>query len=530
MQSTKILSKKDTRTTIKQASTLLSETVGATLSPLGRNIGANLGYQTWVKHDGVSVAEQVNPEAPELDLVVRIMRESARNQVEAIGDGTTVTTILTDAIIQTALSLAEREESLGQSSSKSDTEWSVMRSARRLQQDLPAVIAQLREAGIPLATQEEATHVATISAENEELGKLVGTEVYTRGADGIIRVEPSKTGDTYVEHIEGMQFDSGWLTWQFVTEPSKMVSSLENPYVLVTNRPVKYYQDFTPLFTELVASPTRSLVVIAPEFGEDFLSFAILNKQQGVFNINCVKAPLMGALQSDFLQDIAILSGGAYYSAEANQDWKTVKLAELGSVMRATSSKSTTVLEVGTDTSEAITARIQAIKGQLLEATGFDHEKLKERLAKLEGGVSVIYVGGHTEPEITEKTERVIDAVAATQSALRGGIIPGGEVVYLGVKTDNPILATALQAPFRRLMHNANLNPELMMERVKASKVPNAGVNVMTGDICNMVESGILDPLDVAINALKAAVSVATQLFTMEHIIVPVTKEASDEK
>lgn len=498
-----------------EGSTLLARAVGTTLGPRGRNAAIDRGFDVIVVHDGVTVAREVEAEDPAVNDGVRIIRQAANKQVDAVGDGTTVTTILANAI------LTECQRIIA-------TGVNPMELREGLEQGVNRLVTELDIVATPIETVEEKIQVATISAEDPELGKMIGETIDSIGVDGIITIEESKTAETFVEHQEGMQYEGGYISPYFVTNPARLEATVEDALILITDKNVVNIQELTGLLDK-VTKITRNFVVIAPDVTDSALASFVLTKVQGGMNIMAVKAPSFGDTQREMLIDIATLTGGTVITGEAGQRFEGVELAQLGRAQRVTATKDATLIVGGQGDKGAITQRIEAIKEQLSRADGSDFqiEKLRERIGKLGSGVAIIKVGGHTEVEMRERKERAIDAVAATQAAIKEGIVPGGEVVYLTIRGKLPktptgkILYRALEKPFAKLVENAGQNAGTLLAKLEDKEV-GWGFDVTDGVFKNMIDAGIIDPVQVSKSALLNAVSVAILAMTTDVLIVPV--------
>ena len=395
-----------------------------------------------------------------------------------------------------------------------------------LEEGSKKLIHKIEELSTPISTLEEKVKIATISAEDEELGKLVAEVIHNAGVDGIVTVEESKGAETVVEHQDGMQFDKGYLSSYFVTNPDTNEATVENPFILITDYSITDIHSIMPSFAE-AGKQSNNFVIIAPEIGGNALPSLIATKMNGGANILCVGAPLFGEKQKLMLQDIAILTGGKFISKDANMRLVDIKVEDFGRADRVTSNNITTVIVGGKGNKDVVEERVESLRLQLENVSSeFEKSKIRERIAKLTSGVSVIKVGGHTEVEMKERKERVLDAVSATRAGIEGGIVAGGETVYskisdvLGDSYGEIILKEAIRKPFDLLVSHAGLNAGEMRTELKYSKLKNAGVNVMTGEIVDLIKEGIIDPALVSINAIRNSVSVATQIITIGATII----------
>lgn len=498
----------------------LTEAVAATLGPKGRNVAIDRKWGSPnVVHDGVTVAKEIELEDPYENMGAQILKEAASKTNDIAGDGTTTATVLAQAIVSEALKNVQ-----------AGANPMVLR--RGIDQAVSAVVEELRRMSKKLTTPEEITQVATISAQNEEIGKLISEAITKVGKDGVITVEEGKTMEMSVDYKEGMEFDKGYQSPYFVTDSDKMEASLEDPYILITDKKISAMTDLMP-FLEKFVQASKTLVIIAEEVDGEALATLILNKIRGSFNVLAVSAPGFGDRRKAMLEDLAILTGGTVVSEETGRKLDSIEVEDLGRAGRVTSTKDSTLVVDGKGDKKAINARIAQIRKEI-EGTDseFDKEKLQERLAKLTGGVAVLNVGAATEVEMKEKKERVIDAVAATKAALDEGIVPGGEVALLRamvvlekIKAANreeqlgvTLVRQALEKPFRRLLQNAGMDEGVALVKVLESK-GNMGIDLMDGELKDLVKAGVIDPVKVTRSALQNASSVAIMVMTTNVLI-----------
>lgn len=487
----------------------LEKAVATTLGARGCNVGIDEGFRKRILHDGVSVARMVSSKDQTEQFGISVVREAAEKTVKSVGDGTTVTIVLAKAII---------EEALKQVAANVHP----MSIRPKLEADLQTLLDQIQTYSIT-PTREQLEQVATISAEDPVLGKLVAQTVSEVGENGIVTVEESKSPDTIVEHQKGMMLDQGYASPYFVTNPNRMECVIENAYILITDMPIDSMSPLVPFLNEFLTK-SRSLIVLAPDFtGEVLPSFA-MNKVNGTMLCLCVKASLFGELQKEILQDIAVLTGATVVSKDAGMNFEDMKMEYLGKVDRVESTQDATLF-IANGHEKDVEDRIEAIKTQIKDATEWRLSKFEERLAKLTNGVAVIKVGGATEIEMTERKERVEDAKEATIAARRG-IVAGGETIYLKIReklNKDSILYRALEKPFMKLVENAGMNGGQMLERLNNSleDLPQAGINVLDGQVVDLLHEGIVDPTAVSTEALKNAVSVSIQIITTSVEISP---------
>lgn len=507
----------------------VSEAVATTLGPLGRNVLIDKGYQTDIIHDGVGVSLIVNPEDPFARNGANVMKEAAQKQRDEVGDGTTAVCILTQAILDETLMITA-------------SGINPMTLRRGLESGAAKVVARLQALSQPVTTLEQKTQIATISAEDLELGKLVAETIQKIGNEGILTVDESKALETTVEFQEGMQIDKGYAHQFMITDPERQTAVLEDVAVLITDHPLTDLSTIGKFLETVVLPNTTKTLFIAPEIGGDFLTALLGAKIQGKFLGVAVRAPGIGSMQTEMLQDICALTGATFISKEAGHTFDRLTFAALGKANRIICSKISTIIEEGGGHKEDILKRTQSIKAQMEDDTisDYEREQLKARLGRLTNGVAVIKVGGATEIEMKERKERAIDAVQATQSACKYGLVPGGEVAYLACLDElderdlgEKILKNALKAPFKRLVENAGYDggetlarmgqPQLS-PRVSGSygieEIENEGFDVTDGQFKDMIVAGIIDPTSVPVTAVKTAVSVAVQLSSLGAAVV----------
>lgn len=511
---------------------VLADAVGSTLGPKGQNVLIDRGYDVIVVHDGVTVAQSIDLKDPEENAGVKVLRQAANKQVDEVGDGTTVVTILGNEIFKAIY----RQTTAGVSA---------MQLRREIEDAAKRVVNEIDKIAKPVKTREQVIQVATISSADTQLGELIGDIVHKVGSDGVITVDESKGNDTYIEHQPGMQFDAGYASQYFITDPKRMEATVENAHVFVTDQTITSIFELKN-FIESISDPTnpaqnppiiRNLVFIAPEFGEQVLGALAANKLNGILNVSAIKLGGTAPAQKEFLQDICILTGAKLVSKETGTLLTEATKDILGLADRITSTKDATLIVGGKGDPAIVSERVTSLKAQLARAEGtqFEIEKLRERIAKLTGGVAVVKVGGPTEVDMKERKERAIDAVAATQAAVEQGIVAGGETVYLrarkvlGTSGGEGIVKEALLTPFQKLLTNADIDPGEALAELKLTHndAKEYGVDVMDGTIKNLIEAGILDPVKVSKCAIRNGVSVGIQLATSGYTI---TEEPKKEK
>jgi chaperonin GroEL len=507
----------------------LARAVKATLGPSGRNVilDKKFGSPTITK-DGVSVAKEIELECPYENMGAQLIREVSSKTSDIAGDGTTTATVLAEAIYKEGL----RNVTAGANP---------ISLQRGIMKATEAIVAQLKIISKTVSDTKEIAQVATVSANwDTEIGGIIAEAMDKVGKDGTITVEEAKGIETTLDVVEGMQFDKGYLSPYFVTDPESMEASFESALILIHEKKISSLKDMLPLL-EKVAKSGKPLIIIAEDVEGEALATLVVNKLRGILNIAAVKAPGFGDRRKAMLEDIAILTGGRVITEDLGIKLESVELSDLGQAKRITISKDSTVIVEGGGTSEAISGRVNQIRRQIEETTSdYDSEKLQERLAKLAGGVAVINVGAATETEMKEKKMRVEDALHATRAAVEEGIVPGGGTALiraqaalgdLGLTGDEltgaGIVARAVEAPLRQLVANAGREGALVVEKVKNGK-GGEGYNVATDKFEDLIVSGVVDPTKVTRSALQNAASIAGLLLTTEALITDLPeKEAA---
>lgn len=499
---------------------ILTEAVASTLGPKGRNVALDKKWGApTVVHDGVTVAKEIELEDPFENMGAQLLKEAASKTNDVAGDGTTTATVLAQAIVAEGLKNIQ-----------AGANPMILRSG--IDKAVSALVAELKTMAKKVTTPEEIAQVATISAADTGIGQTISEAIAKVGKDGVITVEEGKTMTISVDHKGGMEFDKGYASAYFVTDSDKMEATLEDAYILITDKKISAMSDLLP-FLEKFIQVSKTLVIIADEIEGDALPTLVLNKIRGTFNVLAVGAPDFGDRRKAMLQDIAILTGGTVISEDTGRKFESVEIEDLGQAGRITSTKDSTIIVDGKGTKKATDTRIGQIRREIEASTSeFDKEKLQERLAKLTGGVAVINVGAATEIELKEKKERVIDAVAATKAAIEEGIVAGGEIALLraskaltGLKgnsseeqTGIEIVKRAIEQPFNKLMENAGMNAGMMLKDVLAAG-PTFGVDVTDGQVKDLVKAGVVDPVKVTRSALQNAASVAIMIMTTNVLI-----------
>ncbi|AXA36166.1 MAG: chaperonin GroEL [Candidatus Hydrogenedentota bacterium] len=517
----------DARAAILRGVDKLAEAVKVTLGPKGRNVvlDKKFGAPTITK-DGVTVAKEIELEDPFENMGAQMVREVASKTSDVAGDGTTTATVFAQAIYREGM----KNVAAGANP---------MSIKRGIEKAVEAAVAAIKEMAIPTREHKKIAQVATISANNDkEIGELIADAMDKVGKDGVITVEENKSINTVLEVVEGMQFDKGYLSPYFVTDPEKMVAELKDCYILVHDKKISSMKDLLPVL-ERVVQQGRPLLIIAEEVEGEALATLVVNKLRGTLQVCAVKAPGFGDRRKAMLEDIAILTGGKVISEEAGFKLENTRLEDLGQAKTVRVEKETTTIIEGAGSKKAIEGRINQIKLQIEESTSdYDREKLQERLAKLAGGVAVIKVGAATEVEMKEKKARVEDALHATRAAVEEGIVAGGGVVFLRaipavekLKLEGDealgaqIIAKALEAPARAIAQNAGYEGSIVVEKIKAAENKNFGFNAETEQYEDLLEAGVIDPAKVSRSALQNAASVASLLLTTECLVTEIKEK-----
>jgi len=505
----------------------LADTVKVTLGPKGRNVVLDKKFGSpLITNDGVTIAKEIELEDAYENMGAQLVKEVATKTNDVAGDGTTTATLLAQAIIREGL----KNVAAGANP---------MILKRGISKAVDAAVKGIAEISQNVKGKEDITRVASISANDEEIGKLIADAMEKVTNDGVITVEESKTMGTNLEVVEGMQFDRGYVSSYMVTDTDKMEAVLEEPYILITDKKISNIQEILPVLEQIVQQG-KKMVIIAEDVEGEALATLILNKLRGTFMCVAVKAPGFGDRRKEMLRDIAILTGGEVITEELGLDLKEARLDQLGRAGKVVVQKENTIIVDGAGDPEAIKNRISSIKAQIEETTSdFDREKLQERLAKLSGGVAVIQVGAATETEMKEKKLRIEDALAATRAAVEEGIVSGGGTAYINVlpkvtalvktlsgdeKTGARIIEKALEEPVRQIAINAGLEGSVIVDKVKGSK-PGIGFDVLVEKYVNMVDAGIVDPAKVTRFALQNAASVASMVLTTESLVADIPEK-----
>ncbi|WP_022852740.1 chaperonin GroEL [Thermodesulfatator atlanticus] len=504
----------------------LADAVKVTLGPKGRNVVLEKAFGSpTITKDGVTVAKEIELECKFENMGAQMVKEVASKTSDVAGDGTTTATILAQCIFREGTKLVTAGIN-------------PMALKRGIDKAVNVVVEELEKLAKPCKTRQEIAQVATISANNDpEIGNIIADAMDKVGKEGVITVEESKSLETYLEVVEGMQFDRGYISPYFVTDPDKMECVLEDAYILIHDKKISSMKDLLPILEQVVRSG-KPLLVIAEDVEGEALATLVVNKIRGVLQCCAVKAPGFGERRKAMLEDIAILTGGQVISEELGFKLENATLDQLGRARRIIVDKEHTTIVDGAGSKEAIEARVKQIRAQIEETTSdYDREKLQERLAKLVGGVAVIYVGAATETEMKEKKARVEDALNATKAAVEEGIVPGGGTAFIRclpaldkVEADGDeqhgvdIIRRALEEPLRQIAYNAGFEGSIIVEKVKAESGA-VGFDAATGEFKDLMEAGIIDPKKVSRTALQNAASVSGLLLTTEAMVAEKPKE-----
>ena len=509
----------DARSAMVRGVDILADTVKVTLGPKGRNVVLEKSFGSpLITNDGVTIAKEIELEDHFENMGAKLVSEVASKTNDIAGDGTTTATVLTQAIVREGI--------------KNVTAGANPIGIRRgIETAVAAAVEALKNNAIPVANKEAIAQVAAVSSRSEKVGEYISEAMEKVGKDGVITIEESRGMETELEVVEGMQFDRGYLSQYMVTDSEKMVSDLENPYILITDKKISNIQEILPLLESILQS-NRPLLIIADDVDGEALPTLVLNKIRGTFNVVAVKAPGFGDRRKAMLEDIAILTGGTVITEDLGLELKDATIEALGQAARVTVDKDSTVIVEGAGNPEAIYHRVAVIKSQIETTTSeFDREKLQERLAKLSGGVAVIKVGAATETELKEMKLRIEDALNATRAAVEEGIVAGGGTALVNVipavadleligdeATGRNIVLRALEEPVRQIAHNAGFEGSIVIDRLKNAEV-GTGFNAATGEWVNMIDQGIIDPVKVSRSALQNAASVASLILTTEAVV-----------
>lgn len=517
----------DARQSLLKGIDVVAKAVVTTLGPKGRNIALD---KKWgapnIVHDGVTVAKEIELKDPFENMGAQIVKEAADKTNDVAGDGTTTATLL-----------AKEMTALGMKNITAGANPMVVK--KGIEKAVSAVVKELEKIAKPIKSREEINQVAAISAGDEEIGAKIAEALDEVGRDGVITVEEGKGLTIDIEYKEGMEFDKGYVSPYFVSNPERMEAEVEDAYILLTDKKINSVQDMLP-FLEKFVKVSKNLVIIADEVEGEALATLVVNKLKGMFNVLAVKAPGFGDRRKEMLEDIAVLSGGVVISEDTGRSLESIEVADLGQADKVWADKDNTRIIGGKGSKSSINARIALLKRQIAESDSeFDREKFEERLAKLSGGVAQINVGAATEIELNEKKERVKDAVGATKAAIEAGVVPGGGVALLRArdvlnklqledddeKVGVEIVREAMEQPLRWLAKNSGEDDGYVLRKVMEAKNSDFGFNALNGKYGSMTKFGILDPLKVTRSALQNAASVAMMVLTTEGLITDIPEE-----
>ena len=522
----------DARRKLKTGIDTVASAVSTTLGPKGRNVAIDKKWGApTITHDGVSVAKEIELEDPYENMGAQLFKEAAIKTNDIAGDGTTTATVLAQHMVHEGL----KNVAAGANP---------MQLKLGIEAATAALAEKIREMAVEIDSPEEIASVASISAQDPAIGKLIAEVMDKVGKDGVITVEESRALEFETEYVEGMQFDRGYISPYFITDSDTMESVVDDAYILIHDKKISSAQDMVPILEKLVQIGKKNLVVIAEDIDGEALATLVLNKLRGMINALAIKAPGFGDRRKAMLQDIATLTGGQLITEEMGRKLDSVQISDLGRAAKIVSTKDDTTIVDGQGDEKQIFGRVEQIKVEIDRSTSdYDREKLQERLAKLAGGVAVIRVGAATEVELKEKKHRVEDALSATRAAVEEGIVPGGGVALINalsaldgvnVAAGDPttgvgILRQALEAPMRKIAENAGKNGDVIIQNVRRAQVEQddqyIGYNVLSGDYENMIQAGIIDPAKVTRGALENAASIAAMILTTEALITDIPEE-----
>jgi chaperonin GroEL len=522
----------EARRQLSHGMAVLAEAVATTLGPKGRNVAIDKKFGSpTITHDGVTVAKEIELENPFENMGAQLLKEAATKTNDIAGDGTTTSTVLAHSIV------VEGMKSLAAGVNP-------MLLKRGIEAATKAVAVKINEQSIELTTKEEIANVASISAQDRTIGDLIADVMDKVGKDGVITVEESKGLEFEKEYVEGMQFDRGYISAYFITDPEHMEASIVDAYILIYDKKISAAQDIVPILEKLVQVGKRDLVIIAEDIDGEALATLVLNKLRGMLNVVGIKAPGFGDRRKAMMQDIAVLTGGNVISEETGRKLETTQIVDLGRAEKVVVTKDDTTIIGGKGDSLMIKGRIEQIRVEIDKSTSdYDKEKLQERLAKLSGGVAIIRVGAATETELKEKKHRVEDALSATRAAVEEGIVPGGGVTLINavptlaeLKLDDEdaqvgvnIVRKALEVPLKRIAENAGMDGSVVLETVRRTQKEKGnlriGYDVIKEEYLDMVEDGVIDPAKVTRGALENAASIAAMILTTEALITDIPEK-----
>src|ERR687886_1356091 len=532
MPAKQLVYSEEARRSLKRGIDALADAVKITLGPKGRNVvlDKKFGPPT-ITNDGVTIAKEIELEDPFENMGAQLLKEAATKTNDIAGDGTTTATVLAQAIVNEGFK-------------KVTAGANPLLLKRGIERGVQAVVDNLKAISTPVSDQTTIAQVASISAADEEIGRLIADVMDKVGKDGVITVEESKTLKFETEYVEGMQFDRGYISPYFITDPQRMEAELDEPYILITDKKISAINDILPVL-ERFLQVSKNLLIVAEDVDGEALATLVVNKLRGTLNVCAVKAPGLGDRRKAMLEDISILTGGKVISEDLGIKLENVQMSDLGRAKKVTVDKDNTTIVEGAGKAGDIEGRVKTIRTQIEDTSSdYDREKLQERLAKLVGGVAVIRVGAATETELKEKKARVEDAMHATRAAVEEGIVPGGGVALVRAAkaldkfkaneegegdSDEQIGVTivrrALEEPLRQIVSNAGKEGAVIVEKVRENKKESYGYNAATEEFGDMVEEGVIDPAKVTRTALQNAASIAGLMLTTEALVSEIPEE-----
>ncbi|MBW8012534.1 MAG: chaperonin GroEL [Chloroflexi bacterium] len=524
----------DARRRLKKGVDAVAEAVTTTLGPKGRNVALDrkFGAPT-ITHDGVTVAKEIELEDPFENMGAQLLKEAATKTNDIAGDGTTTSTVLAHAIVTDGM------KNLAAGANPMLLKRGILAATKK-------IADKITKEAIKIKTKEDMANVASVSAQDREIGELIAGVFDKVGNDGVITVEDSQTLEFEEDYVEGMQFDRGYLSPYFVTNPENMEAEIEEAHLLIYDKKISAAQDLVPILEKMVQTGKRNLVILSEDVDGEALATLVLNKLRGMLNVLAVKAPGFGDRRKAMLQDIAVLTGAQVISEETGRKLESTTIEDLGQADKVTSTKDDTTIVGGKGDAKAIAGRVDQIRTEIDNSTSdYDREKLNERLAKLSGGVAIIRVGAATETELKEKKHRVEDAVSATRASIEEGIVPGGGVALLNAmsaldklkmgdedeQVGVTIVRRSLEMPMRKITENAGQDGSVIVENVRRAQAEkentNIGFDVLAEDYVDMVKAGWVDPAKVTRGALENAASIAAMILTTEALISDIPEEAA---
>lgn len=524
--SKQLIFREEARRALQRGVDKVAEAVSTTLGPKGRNVALDkkFGAPT-VTHDGVTVAKEIELEDPYENMGAQLLKEAATKTNDIAGDGTTTATVLAQAIVNEGLRVVAAGSN-------------PMLIKRGIDKATEVIAQSIRDQATSISTRDEIAQVASVSAQDDEIGNLIAEVMDKVGKDGVVTVEESKGLEFEVEYVEGMQFDRGYISPYFITVPDSMAAEINDPYILIYEKKISAAQDIIPVLEKMMQIGKRDIVIISEDVDGEALATLVLNKLRGILNVLAIKAPGFGDRRKAMLQDIAILTGGTVISEETGRKLESVTLQDMGRAAKISATKDETVIVDGAGDERRISGRVDEIRKEIdLSTSDYDREKLQERLAKLSGGVAVIRVGAATETELKEKKHRVEDALSATRAAVEEGIVPGGGVALVNavlalenisdpnqdINTGITIVRRALEMPMKKIAANAGVDGAVVIQEVRRQQREqnnhNIGYNVISGEYGDMIQAGIPDPAKVTRGAVENAASIASMILTTEVLI-----------